>query len=133
MQVGILVQTVAITAATLLAYALGSAIPGNNHYASTMAFATLSISELLRAFTARSEYVSIFRIGVFSNKWMNIAVPASLALILAVLYVPFLQEIFETESLGLDQWAFILPLMVLPSLIAELSKFVFLRRMVKAE
>jgi Ca2+-transporting ATPase len=128
MQVGIALQTVAITAATLLAYWIGSGVAGGGNYASTMAFATLSISELLRAFTARSEFVSVFRLGVFSNKWMNIAVPVSLALVLAVLYVPGLRIVFKTEELSLAQWLELLPLVALPSVVAELSKVFFMRR-----
>ena len=49
----------------------------------TVAFATLVISELLRAYTARSEHYSVFKIGVFSNKWMQYAVGVSLLLVLA--------------------------------------------------
>jgi len=129
MRVGIVLQTVAITAATLLAYWIGSNVAGGGHYASTMAFATLSISELLRAYTARSEYISVFRLGVFSNKWMNIAVPVSLALVLAVLYIPGAREIFNTELLSLNHWLEILPLVLLPSVVAELTKLFFMRKM----
>jgi len=53
MMTGIAIQTVAITGATLLAYALGLR-SGNQMIAETMAFVTLSLSELLRAYTARS-------------------------------------------------------------------------------
>jgi Ca2+-transporting ATPase len=60
MQMGIVVQTVAITAITLGAYLIGlnlwpEAAGEFNQTAATMAFITLSMSELLRAFTARSE------------------------------------------------------------------------------
>ncbi|MEJ2412214.1 MAG: cation-translocating P-type ATPase, partial [Anaerolineales bacterium] len=71
MLTGIGIQTVAITAVTLGAYWIG--LRNFPDMAATMAFVTLSFSELLRAFTARSERVSIFRIGVFSNKVMNYA------------------------------------------------------------
>ena len=54
--------------------------PGNLAAAQTIAFVTLCCSELVRAFTARSEYHSIFSIGVFSNRWMVWAVGISLAL-----------------------------------------------------
>ena len=47
--------------------------------AETMAFVTLSLCELFRAYTVRSERVSVFRLGVFSNKYMQYAVGASLA------------------------------------------------------
>ena len=49
------------------------------------------LCELFRAYTVRSERASIFRIGVFSNKWMQYAVGVSLLLLFLVTSVPFLQ------------------------------------------
>ncbi|GAP08474.1 cation transport ATPase [Anaerolinea thermolimosa] len=129
MQIGIGFQTLAITAVTLLAFWIGSTDPQHHLYAQTMAFVTLSVSELLRAYTARSEYYPLLKIGLFSNRWMNLAVLSSLVLILAVVYLPFLQDVFGTEALGWPQWADILPLVVVPSVVAELTKVFFLRRM----
>jgi Ca2+-transporting ATPase len=88
-----------------------------------MAFVTLSFSELLRAFTARSERLPIFKIGVFSNKYMNYAVLSSLVLLLIVVYVPFLQPIFETHPLAWAQWRYILPLLFVPAVAAEVFKY----------
>ncbi len=123
MLTGISIQTVAITAVTLGAYRIGL-----THYpemASTMAFVTLSFSELVRAFTARSERVPILKIGLFKNKVMNWAIISSLVLLLGVVYVPFLQGIFDTVPLGWTQWEIILPLLLGPSIAAELTKIIF--------
>jgi Ca2+-transporting ATPase len=122
MQKGIAIQTVAITAVTLFAYWVGLRFyPG---FAGTMAFVTLSFSELLRAYTARSERFPILKMGVFSNRSMNWAVLTSLALLLVVLYVPFLQKVFGTYALGWPQWRVILPLLVIPSIAAEMVKII---------
>jgi P-type Ca2+ transporter type 2C len=123
MTIGIIIQTVAITAVTLAAYFIGRA--SNIMYAETMAFVTLSVSELLRAYTARSEYYPLLKIGVFKNKWMNYGVVSSLVMILIVVYVPFLNQIFGTLPLGVAQWLEILPLLIFPSLAAELTKYLF--------
>jgi len=128
MLIGIVVQTIAITAATLAAFYIGLSSSVHYEFAETMAFVTLSISELLRAYTARSEYYPLVKIGIFGNRWMNLGVLSSLVLILLVVYVPFLQTVFDTEPLGLAQWLEILPLIVIPSLAAELTKVVYLRR-----
>ncbi len=126
MQIGILIQTIAITAVTLCAYYIGlRGDPQHYEFAETMAFVTLSISELLRAYTARSEYFPLHKIGFFKNRWMNIGVLASLVLIFAVVYIPFLNGIFNTVPLGLEQWVKIIPLLIFPSLAAELTKFLF--------
>jgi Ca2+-transporting ATPase len=132
MMIGIVVQTVAITAVTLGAFALGRFTdPDHAAFAETMAFVTLSISELLRAYTARSEYYPLLKIGLFKNKLMNWAVLGSLVLIMLVIYIPFLQPIFNTLPLGWAQWLEILPLILVPSVAAELTKTYLQKRIEK--
>jgi len=128
MLLGIIVQTIAITVATLGAFLIGRSTSSHAEFAETMAFVTLSCSELLRAYTARSEYFPLLKIGVFTNKWMNYAVVSSLVMILVVVYVPFFQTIFNTEALGLQQWIAIAPLLLLPSVAAEVTKFMLSKR-----
>jgi Ca2+-transporting ATPase len=128
MQLGIVVQTVAITTITLVAYFTGRQwYPDQPQMAMTMAFVALSFSELLRAFPARSEFYPLVKIGFFSNRYMNIAVLSSLALLLAVVYIPFLQPIFDTVPLGWSEWRFLIPLLFVPALVAEINKALFLR------
>jgi Ca2+-transporting ATPase len=119
---GVVIQTIAITSVTLFAFWRG--LSHDIQYAETMAFTTLSISELLRAYTARSERYSLLKIGIFSNKWMNLAVISSLVLVLGVIYLPFLNPIFQTEPLSLKEWGLIAPLFLIPSIVAELTKMV---------
>jgi len=123
---GVLIQTVAITFITLFAFGVG--LKHDLLMAETMAFITLASSELLRAYTARSERYPILKIGIFNNKWMNIAVASSLALLLLILYVPFFNNIFHTVPLGWTEWRLILPLLVIPSIAAELAKMFVTRR-----
>ncbi|MDH5506107.1 MAG: cation-translocating P-type ATPase, partial [Anaerolineae bacterium] len=130
---GIFVQTMAITAVTLGAYWLGLTLhpvaAGEfNDLAATMAFVTLSFSELLRAFTSRSERISVFRIGLFSNRSMNWAVLSSGVLVLAVIYVPVMQTIFNTVPLQLIHWEYLIPLLFVPAFAAEATKQVLARR-----
>ncbi len=125
MQIGIVVQTIAITATTLGAYFLGRYLhPNQPEFAETMTFVTLTLSELLRAYTARSERYPLIKIGVFKNRNMNLAVLSSLLLILLVIYVPFLNLPFNTTPLGWRQWGEMLPLLFFPSLAAEGTKVV---------
>ncbi|HET7009987.1 MAG TPA: cation-translocating P-type ATPase [Anaerolineales bacterium] len=124
MQIGIGIQTLAIAGVTLAAYAIGLMThPETPIYAETMSFVTLSASELLRAFTARSERYPLLRIGLFSNRTMVYAVLASLVLMLAVVYTPFLQPVFDTVPLGWTQWRLILPLLIVPAAVAEITKW----------
>jgi P-type Ca2+ transporter type 2C len=125
MLVGIAVQTVAITSAVLIAFRIGIAV--SETHARTMAFATLAISELLRAYTARSERYSLWAIGPFTNKWMQWAVLTSLLVLIAIIYVPFLDPVFQTTSLTVSDWLIMLPLILLPSAAAEANKWVLRR------
>jgi Ca2+-transporting ATPase len=88
-----------------------------------MAFVTLSFSELLRAFTSRSDKYPLLKMGLFSNRAMLYAVASSLLLLLAVVYIPFLQPIFNTVPLGWQQWEALLPLLAVPAIVAELAKW----------
>jgi Ca2+-transporting ATPase len=87
-----------------------------------MAFVTLSLCELFRAYTVRSERESIFRIGVFSNKYMQYAVLVSVGLLLMVVGVPFLQPIFNTHMPSLREWAVVLGLALVPAIAEEITK-----------
>ena len=95
--------------------------------AETMAFVTLSMAELFRAYTVRSERASVFKIGIFSNKYMQYAVGISLFLLLLVCAVPFLQPIFNTHFLSVREWGLVVGLALMPAIAEEITKF-FLRR-----
>ncbi len=155
MRTGIIIQTIMQTSAVLTAFGLGllwelaslghvpaagqsglSFLLGFNwravdldalRTAETMAFITLSLCELFRAYTVRSERASLFQIGIFSNKWMQYAVGVSISLLLLVCIVPFLQGIFNTHWMSGAEWATVLGLGILPAIAEEITKF-FLRR-----
>ena len=87
--------------------------------ARTVAFATLICSELFRAFAARSERISVFKLGLFSNSMMNKAVGVSLVLLLAVIYIPYVNTIFDNVALNPLAWIVILPLALIPFALNE--------------
>jgi Ca2+-transporting ATPase len=154
MRTGIIIQTITQTGAVLSAFALGLlweiqalgfGLPqGTNpliyllnfnwhsvnldsiRTAETMAFITLSLCELFRAYTVRSERASLFRTGIFSNKWMQYAVGASILLLLLVCTVPFLQTIFNTHFMSLREWMVVVSLALIPAVSEEITKL-FLR------
>ena len=127
MRIGVAVQAVVMTAAVLLAYYFALKMyPQDLPRAQTIAFVSLCMSELLRAFTTRSEYHSLFTIGVFSNKWMLWADGGSFLIVLTAVYVPFLNPFFDTVPLSLGDWIFMTPFMFMASIAAEITK-VFIR------
>jgi Ca2+-transporting ATPase len=133
MTIGVVIQTIAKTTVTLFAFWSGLShtelapelrLP----FAETMAFLTLALSELIRAFTARSERFSVFKIGIFTNKWMNWAVLTSFTLMLGIVYLPFLNPVFQTTPLGWNEWSLILPLVFIPAIVDEITKWAVYRR-----
>ncbi|MCE5266110.1 MAG: cation-translocating P-type ATPase [Deltaproteobacteria bacterium] len=126
MAIGIAAVSIVDAIAILLVFYLGMqrypGHPGHIEAAQTMAFITLCTSELLRAFTARSEHHSIFKIGVFSNPWMVWAAGGSFILVLLVTYVPFLQPFFDTIPLTVGDWFFMAPFFFASPVAMELIK-----------
>ena len=123
------IQAVVDTAVVLTVFSIGLAWrPDNTTYAQTMAFITLAVSELLRAYTARSERYSVFRIGLWGNRYMQYAAGASLAILLAIIYLPILNSVFNTVALGPREWLVMLPFLFIPAIAAELTKIPFRRR-----
>ena len=86
-----------------------------------MVFATLITSELLRAFSVRSEKYTLKELGWFSNKNLVKANLLSFALLLLVMYVPPLRILFELQFISWQWWIIIL-LSFLPLLIGEIRK-----------
>lgn len=93
--------------------------------AGTFAFVTLIFAELLRAFSSRSEHYSVFSLGFFNNRSMNQAVLASGLLMVLVVYIPVLQEVFNTIALTGRDWLIIAGLAIIPFIIGELFKLVY--------
>jgi Ca2+-transporting ATPase len=141
---GIVIQTITQTSAVLGAFSLGllwhlqQNLPAGANVityllkydwrgvdvqtAETMAFVTLSLCELFRAYTVRSERLSIFTIGVFSNRYMQYAVGFSILLLLLVTGVPFLQPIFNTHFMSLREWSIVVGLALIPAVSEEIFK-----------
>ena len=69
-----------------------------------MCFITLILVQFFNALNCRSEGYSLFRIGLLTNRWLLLAIVASLAMTIPLIYIPFLQEIFHTYALSVADW-----------------------------
>jgi Ca2+-transporting ATPase len=76
---------------------------GDLRYAQTMAFQTIVIFSLFNVLNARSDERSAF-VGLFTNGWLWAALALSIALQIAVVYLPFLQAAFATTALSAQDW-----------------------------
>lgn len=87
----------------------------------TMAFAVLSISQLVHAFNMRTDK-SIFKIHIFSNKYLCLALIIGVAMQAAVIMIPFLAAVFDVTALNLQQWGIVAVLSFIPVLFVEFEK-----------
>ncbi|MFQ5910018.1 MAG: cation-translocating P-type ATPase [Thermoplasmata archaeon] len=76
--------------------------------ARTIAFTTLVMFQLFFVFSVRSPRQPLYKVGFLSNPKLILAVLVSMLLQLMVVYLPPLQPIFETNSLGIAEWIMIL-------------------------
>jgi Ca2+-transporting ATPase len=72
--------------------------------ARTLVFCTMVCFEWFRAFNARSDEVTVFKLGLLRNRWLIASISLAVLLQMAVIYVPFLQAAFRTVPLGIDKW-----------------------------
>ncbi|MDI6603587.1 MAG: calcium-translocating P-type ATPase, SERCA-type [Thermoanaerobacteraceae bacterium] len=86
----------------------------------TMAFVVLTMSQLVQAMNVRSNK-SIFKIGIFKNKYMIFAFTISLILQLIVVMTP-LNTIFEVKNVNIYDWDIIIALSLAPLIIMEIVK-----------
>jgi len=91
---------------TLMAFMVFNfANPADNiERARTMAFAAIIGMVIFNTFNFRSLDESIFKSGLLPSRWLALAIIATILSTLSVMYIPFLQEIFELTTLSLIDW-----------------------------
>ena len=116
----IFIEGLMIGILTLFAFSIG-----NNKYGievgRTMAFFTLSALELIHSFNVRSEE-SIFKVGIFKNKFLVGAFIIGMLLQVLVLIIPKVAKIFDSVTLNLTQWIYVGVISILPIIIIEIQK-----------
>lgn len=74
----------------------------------TMAFGTLSFSQLWQSLNSRSEQYSLLKLGIFTNRYLILAIFVSGILQLSVMLIPYLQTVFKVTSLTYFQWMIVI-------------------------
>ena len=96
--------------------------------AQTMVFITLVLAELVNAFNCRSDYLSLFKVGVFGNRFLILAVVASLVMMVMVIEWDPLSRLFHTTPLRWQDWVLAAGLSLTLVPVVELTKWVVRRR-----
>ena len=97
---------------------LEEAIP----YARTMAFVVLAASQLFYSLSMRNTKKSIFKIGLFSNKFLIGAIVIGILLQLLVISIPVLATAFGVHSISLLDWCIVFGFSLIPLIVNEIIK-----------
>ena len=116
----IFVEGMMIGILTLLAFSIG-----NNKYgleiARTMAFVCLGMLELVHSFNIKSDK-SIFKVGIFENRFLIGAFLLGTILQCGIVFVPMFTKIFKLAQLNIIQWVYCIIISILPIFIIECQK-----------
>lgn len=124
--VNVVLHGLFVASLTLAAYFIGSHVSGeglNSEQGMTMAFLTMSMTEIFHAFNARSMNQSLFSIK-WQNKVLWVATVGSLALTTAVLYIPYLNTAFGFVSISTAQYFISLALAFAIIPLVEIQKLI---------
>ena len=112
-----------VAISTLAAFAIEFFSSGDIHRAQAEAFATSILAQNVQSFNVRSNRLSVFQLGLFSNRFLVGAFALVVITLLGLIYIPQLQPIFQTVPLALGDWTLIGMLALLPLVVMEIYKF----------
>ena len=101
------------------------ALPSGEEYARTMAFTALVAFQMWNVINCKAGNRSVLSRETFNNVYLWIAIAVSLALTAVIIYVPYLQGMFRTVSLGLHDWLLLFGGTIVLIVAAELRKALF--------
>jgi Ca2+-transporting ATPase len=92
--------------------------------AQSVCFLTLIIIQFFKAYNFRSDKKSIFAIGMFRNKWLNLSIVSQIVLLWLIVEVPALNGLFNTYPVSLGEWGLVILVAATIFPVLELGKFV---------
>ncbi|UCE28035.1 MAG: cation-translocating P-type ATPase [Candidatus Coatesbacteria bacterium] len=116
---GFIIGIISVGAFVLMLYVLGKDLA----LARTMAFSVMMLSQKFHAFNCRSQTRSIFAVGFFSNPWLVLSFISLFLIHVAIIYVPFCQEVFKTVPLSVNDWLLMIAISSIPLFAMEAYKF----------
>ncbi|MGL5512088.1 MAG: cation-translocating P-type ATPase [Sporomusa sp.] len=94
--------------------------------ATAMTFAAIVMAQVGAVFGCRTERISIFKVGLLSNKLILIGIAVEFVLLGLLVYlpIPFLHDLFNTAPLGWQAWAFLIIIPPAMLLVDEFRKWI---------
>lgn len=116
---GLMLSVVALGAFAYSLYGLHQRV----EQARTVAFSVMVVAQLVHAFNCRNERLSLFQLGLGTNRALLWAFLLSLVMQLAVLTVPAISPVFKVAPLPIEDWALMAAMVLLPLVIVETVKW----------
>ncbi len=95
--------------------------------ATTMTLAAIVFCQIAAAINCRTQISSVFKIGIFSNHRIWWGILFEVLLLACLIYVPFLQGLFNTAPLGISEWIFLVIIPIPLFLLEEFRKYLVRR------
>lgn len=115
---GVMLAAIALGAFAYSLYGLHQEV----EQARTVAFTVMVVAQLVHAFNCRSERLSLFHVGVWTNRPLLLAFSLSLGIQIAVLTIPAAAPVFKIAPLPIEDWVIMGAMGVLPFFLMELMK-----------
>jgi Ca2+-transporting ATPase len=91
-------------------------------HAMTMTFVSLVLIQFFKAYNFRSDHLSVFN-RPLANRWLNFAIFWEILLVVLIVYVPWLQQPFQTFSLDPIDWCIVVTAALTISPVLEMAKW----------
>lgn len=95
--------------------------------ATTMTLAAIVFCQIAAVFNCRTQKESLFKVGFFKNRSVLLGILCELIILISLIYVPILQDAFQTSSINLNDWFYLIAIPIPLILVEELRK-AFVRR-----
>ena len=115
---------------------LGQSLPFSDPLyleATTMVFGGIVTSQIGNLLGCQTTRTSTLKVGVFKNKWIIRGILFEVAVVLSIVYIPYLQNIFGTTGLGIYQWLYLISFIPIMFFAEELRKYIVRRRENKSD
>jgi P-type Ca2+ transporter type 2C len=76
--------------------------------AQSLCFLTLIVIQFFKAYNFRSDKKSVFAIGMFRNKWLNLSILSQIVLLWLIVEVPVFNDLFNTYPLNFQEWVIVI-------------------------
>ncbi len=96
--------------------------------ATTMVFVGIVAAQIGSLLACQTTRNSSFSIGLFKNRWIPIGIAFEVIIVILIVYIPYLQTIFNTTGLGINEWLYVATFIPIMFFADEIRKYIIRKR-----